>query len=179
MKPLLSASRLLLLLTLLTGLLYPLAVWAFGRAFFRDAAAGSLLHRDDRVVGSALLAQKTTDPRYFWPRPSAGDYATVPSGAGNRAWTSSALQETVATHRATGASADSLTASGSGLDPHISVETARGQAERVAAARRFTPAQRDALIELIARHTEGGQFSPARLNVLALNLALDSAFASP
>src|SRR5262249_32841027 len=73
MKTLLQSFRLLLVFTLLTGLLYPLAVWAAGRFFFRAAAEGSLLSRDGHVIGSALLAQKTADPRYFAPRPSAGD----------------------------------------------------------------------------------------------------------
>lgn len=183
MKTLSIAARLLLLLTLLTGLLYPLAVWALGRALFRDAAEGSLLHRDGRLVGSARLAQRTADPRYFWPRPSAGGYATAPSGASHQAWTSAALRESIDARRAAlGGGAlppDLLTASGSGLDPDISAGTALLQAERVAGARRLTPAQRNTLLELVARHIEGGQLGPARVNVLLLNLALDSALASP
>lgn len=181
MKTTLAALRLLVVLTLLTGLVYPLAVWALGRAFFRDAAEGSLLHRGGRLVGSALLAQKTTDPRYFWPRPSAGDYATVASGASNQAWTSASLAKSIADRRAafapaTEIPADLLTASGSGLDPDLSPAAVRFQVDRVAAARHLTPAQRNALVELVARHTEGGQLSPARINVLRLNLALDTAF---
>ncbi|MBX3737864.1 MAG: potassium-transporting ATPase subunit KdpC [Candidatus Didemnitutus sp.] len=186
MKTTLSALRLLIALTLLAGLLYPLAVWAIGRAFFRDAAEGSLVRRDGRLVGSALLAQKTTDPRYFWPRPSAGDYATVASGASNQAWTSAALAKSIAERRTafapldiTGVPADLLTASGSGLDPDLSPAAVRFQIDRVASARHLTPAQRNALVELVARHTEGGQLSPARVNVLRLNLALDRTFAAP
>lgn len=184
MKTTLSALRLLIALTLLTGLLYPLAVWAIGRAFFRDAAEGSLVHRDGQLVGSALFAQKTTDARYFWPRPSAGDYATVASGASNQAWTSAALAKSIADRRAAFAPAsdvpsDLLTASGSGLDPAITPRAAQFQIARIAAARHLTSQQRNTLIELVAQHTEGGQLSPARVNVLRLNLALDRTFAAP
>jgi K+-transporting ATPase ATPase C chain len=181
MKTVIQSLRLLAVLTLLTGLLYPLAVWAVGRAFFRNAAEGSLLHRDGQLIGSALLAQKTTDPRYFWPRPSAGDYATVASGASNQTWTSSRLAASVAERRAvfggaTDLPADLLTASGSGLDPHLTPAAVRVQAARVADARKLTPHQRHALDELIAHHIEGGQISPARVNILQLNLDLDAAF---
>lgn len=183
MNTALTALRLLVALTLLTGLAYPLAVWALGRAFFRDAAEGSLLHRDGKLIGSALLAQKTTDPRYFWPRPSAGDYATVASSASNQAWTNARLHATIAERRAalgggTDIPADLLTASGSGLDPEISLAAARFQIARVAAARHLTAPQRNALIELVAQHATGGQLSPARVNVLRLNLALDAALSS-
>lgn len=184
MKTLFISFRLLAVLTVLTGGLYPLAVWSAGRLAFRDRAGGSLLTRDGSVVGSALLAQKTTAPRYFFPRPSAGDYATVASGASNLAWTSSKLAAAVAERRAAlGGTAelpaDLLTASGSGLDPELSPAAVRLQAPRVAAARKLSPAQQHALDGLIARQVEGGQFSPERINVLRLNLALDSAFPSP
>ncbi len=184
MKTTFSALRLLLVLTLLTGLAYPLAVWALGRAFFRAAAEGSLLHRDGQLVGSALLAQKTTDPRYFWPRPSAADYATVASGASNQSWTSATLRASIAERRAAlGGSAnipaDLLTASGSGLDPDLSLAAAQLQIARIAAARRLTPPQRIALAELVARSAEGGQLSPVRVNVLRLNLALDASLRTP
>jgi len=184
MKTTLAALRLLVTLTLLTGLAYPLAVWALGRAFFRDAAEGSLLHRDGKIVGSALLAQKTTEPRYFWPRPSAGDYATVASSASNQAWTNAKLRTAIAERRTalgggTDIPADLPTASGSGLDPEISLAVARFQIARVAGARHLTAPQRNALAELIARSAEGGQLTPARVNVLRLNLALDTAFPSP
>jgi K+-transporting ATPase ATPase C chain len=181
MKTFLPSLRLLAGLTVLTGVIYPLAVWAVGQAAWPTAAGGSLLYRNGRLVGSALLAQKTTDPRYFWPRPSAGDYATVPSGASNQSWTNAALVTAVAARRASwggGADlpSDLLTASGSGLDPHLSPAAVQLQVDRIARARQFTPEQRVALNELIARLTEGGQINPARINVLQLNLAADSAF---
>lgn len=183
MKTFLQSLRLLAVLTVLTGLLYPLAVWTVGRVFFPDTAEGSLLRREGRVVGSALLAQKTTDPRYFSPRPSAGDFATVASGASNLPWSSPHLAGAVAEHRATFGGAadlppDLLTASGSGLDPHLSPAAVLVQTPRVSATRHLTDAQQDTLRELIARLTEGGQISPARVNILRLNLALDAAFPS-
>ena len=181
MKIFFTSLRLLVALTVLTGLLYPFAVWGVGQLAFRDRAEGSLLTRAGHVVGSELLAQKTADPRYFQPRPSAGDYATVASGASNLAWTSASLAKAVAERRAAwGGSAqlpgDLLTASGSGLDPDLSPAAVRLQVPLLAAARGLTPAQQDALDGLIARNTEGGHLSPARLNILRLNLALDAAF---
>jgi K+-transporting ATPase ATPase C chain len=182
-----TSLRLLALLTLLTGALYPLAVWATGRAFFRDTAEGSLITHNNHVVGSALLGQKNPDPRYFQPRPSAGDYATVASGASNQAWTSAKLAAAVTTASTdflsfnqlpstTALPSDAITSSGSGLDPHISLENARLQLARVARARNLTTPQLATLDSLLAQHTEGGHFTPARLNVLLLNLALDTTF---
>lgn len=184
MKTFISSLRLLAVLTVIVGLLYPLAVWALGQAFFRDTAEGSLLHRDTKLVGSALLAQKTTEPRYFWSRPSAGDYATVASGASNQAWSNAKLAAAITERRAAlgGAAdlpADLLTASGGGLDPHLSPSAVLAQTDRVAQARQLNSAQRVALNDLVARLTEGGQLSPARVNILRLNLALDTAFPPP
>jgi potassium-transporting ATPase KdpC subunit len=182
-KTLFVSLRLLVLLTLLTGFLYPLTIWAVGRMCFPDRAEGSLITRDGHLVGSALLAQKTTAPKYFWPRPSAGDYATIPSGASNLAWTSAQLTTVVAERRAaypdTVAPADLLTASASGLDPDLSPPAVRVQAGRVARARLLSREQRIALDELIAQQVVGGQFSESRINVLQLNLALDNRFPVP
>jgi len=181
MKTLLTACRLLFVLTALTGFAYPFIVWAAGHALAPAASEGSLLRRDGRIVGSALLAQPPAGPRYFTPRPSAGDYATVASAASNRAWTSTTLATEMARRReAWGGGQDVppelLAASGSGLDPHLSPEAVAYQTGRVAATRRLDAAGRAALHEVIARHTEGGQLGPSRVNVLKLNLALDDAF---
>ena len=182
MKTLCTAFRLLLVLTFVTGVAYPLLVWSIGRVAFHRRAEGSLVVRDGAVVGSALLAQDTAgNPRYFQPRPSASGYATVPSGAGNQAWTSAALAKSIAERRAAypanaAVPDDLLTASGSGLDPDLSPTTIRLQLDRVASARRLDSGQRAALDELVAQHTVGGQLTPARINVLALNLALDARF---
>ncbi len=181
MKTFLQSLRLLAGLTLLCGGLYPLAVWAVGQLFFHHAAEGSVLTQDDHVVGSALLAQKTTDPRYFSPRPSAGDYATVASGASNLAWTSAKLRDAVAANEkdfrtqnqlteATPIPADLTTTSGSGLDPDLSPEAVRLQIPRVASARHLAPEKISALIN---RRIETSLFGPTRINVLQLNLLLD------
>lgn len=176
-----------LVLTLVTGLAYPALVTLIGRGVFPHEAEGSLVKRGDVIVGSQLLAQKFESPRYFWPRPSAGDFATLPSGASNLGPASQALRDAVearAKHlREThpGAAADSippdlLFASGSGLDPEISPEAAEFQTERVAAARHFTPAQAENLRKLVKTHTQarqGAMLGEPRVNVLALNLALD------
>ncbi len=123
-----------------------------------------------------LLAQKFTGDKYFWPRPSACDYATVPSGASNLGPTSAALQSNVAARVAllgTNAPADMLYASGSGLDPHISPEAARFQVKRVAAARTAEVAKVSALVERFIEPLQWGFLGEPRVNVLKLNLALD------
>ena len=143
---------------------------------FSDAATGSVVTIEGKVAGSDLLAQKFEASKYFWPRPSAGDYATVASGASNKGPTSSDLLKAVQERREKfGADApiDLLTASGSGLDPHLSPEAAKFQVARVAAERGLP---NDRLIALIDEKTEPPQwtiFGEPRVNVLRLNLALD------
>jgi len=136
------------------------------------------------VVGSALLAQKFEGPRYFWPRPSAGDYATVPSGASNLGPTSGALQSNVAARVAAFRAGNKLSAdavvpgdmafaSGSGLDPHISPEAAHLQAARVAAARGWPAERVDALVTQAVEPPQYSFLGEPRVNVLLLNLALN------
>lgn len=173
-------------LTLVVGGLYPAAVTGIGRVAFADEAAGSLVTRGGKVVGSALIGQQFTSPRYFRGRPSATgpmpNNAAASSGS-NQGPLNPALRAAVegriAALRALdpGNTApvpvDLVTASASGLDPEISLAAARYQAGRVAAARKIPRAQVD---ELVAKHTAGqvlGFFGEARVNVLALNLALD------
>ena len=177
MKTILQSLRALLVFTLLTGLIYALAVTAFARVAFAKKSGGSLIERDGKIIGSTLLAQKTESPRYFWPRPSAADFATVASGASNKGPTSADLVKSIAERRAKfGAEAapDLLTASGSGLDPHISPEAARVQAPRAAAARGFTAEKLSALIETHTEPPQLGFLGEPRVNVLVLNLALDA-----
>ena len=177
MKTILQSLRALLVLTILTGVLYPLIVTAAAKLLFAKQANGSLVERDGRIIGSALLAQKTENPRYFWPRPSAADYATVASGASNQGPTSAVLAKAVEDRRAKfgpDAPADLLTASGSGLDPHISPEAARLQASRVAAERSLSNEKVAALIDAQIEPPQLGFLGNARVNVLALNLALDA-----
>lgn len=178
MQTVLQAFRALVVLTILTGIAYPLLVTAVARLAFTEASGGSVIRHGERIVGSKLLAQKMDDPRYFWPRPSAADYATVPSGASNLGPTSAQLAEAVAKRRealGSAAPADLLTASGSGLDPHLSPAAAKYQAARVAQARNLPLDQLLALIERMIEPPQYGIFGEERVNVLALNLALDAA----
>ena len=185
MKNIWTAVRLLLFFTLITGIGYPYLMLALGGALFPEQAAGSLLHRDGAVVGSALVAQKFSDPKYFWPRPSAADYATVPSGASNQSPTSKALQTAVAERQAAWVQAgakvgrEMLFASGSGLDPEISPASALGQIPRILKARGLdgTPDQAiklEALVEKLTQKRDLGFLGQERVNVLRLNLALDA-----
>ena len=162
-----SALRFFVSLTLLTGILYPLAVTGIAQALFAWRAGGSLIRVDGRLAGSELLAQKFNAPRYFWPRPSSVDYATIPSGGSNQGWNSAQLKKAVAERRATlepsdGTSTipgDLLFASASGLDPHISPAAAVYQLDRVATARGFDAERRQKLLSLIAHKTEGSQWA--------------------
>lgn len=182
------AVVLLLLFTLLTGILYPLAVTGIAQAALPFQANGSVIVQNGQPVGSALIGQSFTDPGYFWGRPSAtGPFpynAAVSSGSNwgplNPALTD-AVQARIAFLQAADPTntapvpVDLVTASGSGLDPHISVAAARYQVARVAAARGRSEA---AVLALVADHTEGRQFGllgEPRVNVLTLNLALDGA----
>jgi K+-transporting ATPase ATPase C chain len=176
MKTIFTSLRMLVALSVLTGALYPLLITGTARLVAGHASGGSLVARGDTIVGSALLAQKTENPRYFWPRPSAGDFATVASGASNQGPTNTALPKAIEERRAkfgTDAPADLLTTSGSGLDPHLSPTAAQHQATRVAQARGISM---DRVHALIAQKTEGPQLGflgEPRVNVLSLNLALD------
>lgn len=181
------AIVLLGLLTLLTGLAYPLAITAVVQATMPHRAGGSLLWKDGRAVGSERIGQAFDDPRYFWGRPSAT--APVPyhglAGAGsnwgptNPALTNAVRSRVAALRAAHPEQADRLvpvdlvTASGSGLDPHISPAAAAYQVERVARVRRL---EADAVRRLVDEHTEPpslGFLGAARVHVLRLNLALD------
>jgi K+-transporting ATPase ATPase C chain len=184
MKLLIQSILLTIIFTVLTGIIYPLAITGISQVAFHDQANGSLLVRDGKVVGSELLAQQFTGDKYFWPRPSAGSYATVPSGASNLGPTSQALQSNVTANAMafrTGnklaadapVPADMVFTSASGLDPHISPEAARLQVGRVAAARSMGADQVKALVEKFVESPQWGVFGEARVNVLRLNLALD------
>lgn len=187
MKMILQSVRLLLVLTILTGILYPLAVTFMAHAAWSEKAEGSLLVINGKCVGSALLAQKNEDPRYFWVRPSAVDYATVASGASNLGSSSAVLQKLILERSAKWRSAHDLgeesvlpmemiCASGSGLDPHISPLAAAQQLARVAKVRNFSSGQTQKLQALVRAAIELPQYGvlgDVRVNVLMLNIALD------
>lgn len=175
-----------ILWTIVTGLLYPLVMTAFAQLVFPHRANGSLVTRDGKIVGSALIAQPFQGEKYFWPRPSAGGYATVPSGASNLGPTSAQLRKNVDANLAALRAANKLPAdapvpadlvftSGSGLDPHISPEAARFQIARVAAARGLSVGQVGALVDRFTMPPQWGFLGEPRVNVLLLNLALDQA----
>src|SRR5437899_1140251 len=176
----------LALLALITGIAYPVLVTVVAQVAFPGQANGSVILKNDKPVGSALIGQPFDDPKYFWGRPSAT--SPFPDNAGSSSGSNlsptnpdlvKAVQERVAALRAAdpGNTApvpvDLVTASGSGLDPHISPAAALYQTARVAKARKM---DRDAVRELVERHTLGrwlGVFGEPRVNVLELNLALD------
>jgi K+-transporting ATPase ATPase C chain len=181
------AVSLFVLLSVVTGLAYPALVTAIAQATFPRQANGSLIVRDGQTVGSALIGQNFTDPKYFWGRPSATapmPYNAAASGGSNQGPLNPALVE-AATARAEALRAadpanprpipiELLTASASGLDPHIGPAAADYQAERIARARGLDV---DVVRTLVAQHTEGrdlGMLGEPRVNVLLLNLALDA-----
>ncbi len=180
------ALRMMLVMTIITGLAYPLVVTGLAQVIFKSEADGSLIVANGRTVGSSLIAQKFTTDRYFWPRPSAADFNPMPSGASNLGPTSKDLRDSIAARRAAWQASSKNTlpvpdelvcASGSGLDPHIAPESAVYQVDRIVAARQLDPALRNALLSLIARYSEPptfGLLGQPRINVLKLNLALDS-----
>jgi potassium-transporting ATPase KdpC subunit len=175
------------MLSALTGIAYPLVVTGIGQALFADEAAGSLIVRDGKPVGSSLIGQNFSDPKYFWGRPSAT--SPMPnnasaSGGSNLGPLNPALADAVKGRLEALRAADPgntapvpvdlVTASASGLDPHASVAAVQYQAARVANARKLSAVQVNQLIE---QHVEGklfGLLGDPRINVLRLNLALDA-----
>jgi K+-transporting ATPase ATPase C chain len=171
MNAFLISARALVFFTVLTGLVYPLVVLVAGQGAFGHQAQGSLISRGGKVIGSELIGQSFDQPQYFWPRPSATGpkpYNAEASSGSNLGPLHPDLKKPVA-----GMPRDLWTASGSGLDPHISPEAARYQAGRVAGTRGMSL---EAVGRFIAESTEGRQWGvlgEERVNVLKLNLALD------
>ena len=186
-KPVIAALKMILFFTILTGLVYPLMITGLAQVFFPGKANGSLVMKNGKVIGSELIGQQFTDSAYFWPRPSATEYGTIPAGGSNLGPTSSDLRKKVEERRIAFVSANHLDnktpvptemlfASGSGLDPHISRQSAMLQVGRVAAFRKFNPEKTRELQSLVVRCTENPQFSlfgEERVNVFMLNLELD------
>ena len=183
-KQLKTAVMMLVIFTVITGIVYPLAVTLAAQAVFPAQANGSLVTVDGQTVGSSLIGQANTDPRYFWSRPSAVSYNPLPSSGSNLGPTSQTLADAVAQREADFRAAnnvpegvavppDMLFASGSGLDPHISPESARLQVARVAEARGVDAGAVAELVEQSIETPQLGILGEARVNVLLLNIALD------
>jgi potassium-transporting ATPase KdpC subunit len=182
------AAVMLLLLTLLTGVIYPALVSVVAQVFFADQANGSLIKdQQGQPIGSALIGQSFNDPKYFWGRPSAtGPYANnaAASSGSNLGPTNPALVEAVAARvqalktadpgNKAAVPVDLVTASGSGLDPHISPAAAEYQVNRVAKARHLDSKQVGDLVAQMAETRQWLVFGEPRINVLKLNLALDA-----
>jgi potassium-transporting ATPase KdpC subunit len=181
------AVVLLVLMTLITGIAYPLVVTGVARVLFPAQAAGSLIVKDGKPVGSRLIGQPFSDPKYFWSRPSATSpqpYNGLSSGGSNLGPLNPALTDSIKARIAALQAADPgnhvpipvdlVTASGSGLDPDISLAAADYQADRIARLRHLSP---DRVRALIADRAQGrwlGLLGEPRVNVLELNLALDT-----
>ena len=188
-KLIIQSVRQTIVWTLVTGVGYSLAITAIAQLAFKDKANGSLVVRDGKIIGSALLAQQFQGTNYFWPRPSACTYGTgaaglVASSGSNLGPTSGPLQTNVMNNVAafisgnnlptnTVVPADMAFASASGLDPHISPEAARLQIARVAASRGLSEEKVTALVGRFTEPPQWGFLGQARVNVLLLNVALD------
>jgi K+-transporting ATPase ATPase C chain len=183
-KLIMQSIKQTVLWTVVLGVMYPLVITVIAQLAFPNQADGNLITRNGKMVGSQWIAQQFQTTRYFWPRPSAGGYATVPSGASNYGPTSKKLQDTVNGFAAALRTAHKLPAdapvpadlvftSASGLDPHISPEAARFQIGRVASARNISEEQIKALVEKFVEPPQYGFLGEPRVNVLKLNLALD------
>jgi potassium-transporting ATPase KdpC subunit len=184
----LQSIRALIVFTVITGVAYPLIVTGIAQVAFKQQANGSLIVKDDKVLGSRLIGQPFSDPKYFWSRPSGTSpqpYNGASSSGTNQGPTNPALKEAVegrvkALRDAAGDAnrpvpVDLVTASGSGLDPHISPAAAEYQIARVAKARNLPEDKVRALVERYTQGRQLGILGEPRVNVLELNLALDAA----
>lgn len=186
-KEIVLSLKMLLLMTILTGIIYPLFITAIGQVIFSDKANGSLYIEDGKVRGSFLLGQKFTDSTYFHLRPSAIDYNPMPSGASNLGLTSKILRQQYKERRAKflltnmldstiQIPSEMLFASASGVDPHISKQAAYFQVPRIAKARLLNEIQTNKMYKIIDLLTENPQFGflgNEVINVLKLNIKLD------
>jgi len=184
----LPSLRMLVVLSVLTGVIYPLATWGLAQLAFPRTANGSLIEQNGKAVGSALIGQPFDDPKYFWSRPSATSpqpYNGASSSGSNQGPRNPALADAVKDRikalrdadpgNNAAVPADLVTASGSGLDPEISMAAAEYQLARVAKARGMSV---DSVRGLVSQNTEGrtfGLLGESRVNVVKLNLALDRA----
>ncbi len=187
MKPIRTAIVVFVFWTIVVGGIYPLLMTGVGAVLFPRKVQGSLVERDGKVVGSTLLAQDFSSDIYFHPRPSAAKYDPTNSGASNWGWTSSDLKKAydqrktdwLKTYGPGEPPMDMMFASGSGLDPEISPEAAEAQVKKVVSARHLDTNKEQDLLKLVRgyeKRPQLGFLGELRVNVLALNLALDREF---
>jgi potassium-transporting ATPase KdpC subunit len=187
MKITIISIKFLLLMSLLTGFIYPLFIFGIAEISFPGKSSGSFIEANGNIVGSGLIAQKFDSPIYFQPRPSSIDYQPMPSGASNYGPTSQRLKDISDSLRKayikknllpenTAVPPDAIFSSGSGIDPQISPENAMLQVNRIVKERNFDLNRKKQLLDLINKLTENPQFGflgEPRINVLVLNLELD------
>lgn len=179
--------KILLSFSLITGIIYPLLITGIAEVLFKNKADGSIIKINNQPVGSKLIGQAFESSAYFWSRPSKNGYNPLPSGGSNLSLTNKKLKDNVSYNEKCFIEANDLKPgtmvppemlfnSGSGLDPHISPESAVLQVDRIVNARSFSANQRKELLELISKYTEEPQFNifgQERINVFVLNLELD------
>ena len=183
-----TSIKALLVYTVVTGFIYTLFITIISQTLFREKANGSLIMKDNKVIGSKIIGQKFDDEKYFWSRPSAIDYNPMPSGGSNHGPTSKILKKQVYERRfiftkknllseTATIPTEMLFASASGVDPHISPGAAYLQIERICRSRNFSATQKKKLINLVIDKTELPQLGflgEKRINVLLLNIELDN-----
>jgi K+-transporting ATPase ATPase C chain len=188
MKTLNISLKIFLFFTVLTGIIYPLLVTGFAQVVFPVKANGSLIKKDNKIIGSELIGQQFDSAIYFSSRPSAISYNPLPSGGSNYGLTNTKLKDLVSQRKqqfiafnnlnsSTVIPSEMLFASASGIDPHISVKAALLQVNRIAKVRKFNDIQKQKLIQCVKKQTESSQFlvlGEERVNVLLLNLNLDT-----
>jgi len=183
------AIKLFIILTIITGVLYPLSITLFANIFYPDKSKGSMITNKGKLIGSELIGQKFSSDKYFWARPSAVDYNPMPSGGSNYGPTSKALLDSVnarkdlivkhnfvTTPSLQNIPKDLLFASASGVDPDISPEAAYFQIDRIAKARNYNESQKKGLNKLVddnILNPQFGLFGIPRVNVILLNIKLD------
>ncbi|NTV85027.1 MAG: potassium-transporting ATPase subunit KdpC [Bacteroidales bacterium] len=186
-KSILIAIRLFLILTVITGIIYPLLITGISGIFFHDKAEGNLVKINGEVVGSKLIGQQFNSAVYFHSRPSAINYQTLPSGASNLSWSDNRLKVAVNLRKeaflrenlladTTTVPTEMLFASASGIDPHISPASAYLQMDRIALSRNFNDEQKlklGLLITELKKEPQYSIFGEERINVFLLNLELD------
>lgn len=179
MKNTLIALRLFLIMTVLTGIAYPVLITGLAKTLWSTKADGSLVIKDGDIIGSLLLAQKFEDSIYFWPRPSATDYNAAASSGSNKGPTNADLKKIYDEGKSFDLPDEMIFTSGSGLDPHVSLESIQMRIDKVASARNLNKTQHEELLKLIDKSVENpdlGFLGKLRVNVLKLNLAMDGLF---